>query len=107
MYNTPKQQQQTLKGIKAYRAESIEDTLARMISNKEPIQGQITPIYTDRSEGVKPDYDIRTDKFEFLVESTNAMAMTKRATRDNIGKLQDKIDNENKNLNGGESPEVK
>lgn len=105
MYYQPRTYKQTMKGIKAYRAESIEDTIKRMMSNKEPIEGTVTAIYTDRKEGIAPDYDIRTDKFEFLVEGKDAISKTKRAQRDNIGKLKEKLEEENDKLNKKDPPE--
>lgn len=111
MYRQHKAVKGTLKGITPYRAESIEATLSRMLSNKEPIGSVREPIYTDRKEGVLPDYDIRTDKFEYLVEGKDAIAKTQRAKRDNIGKATEDLEKKNEELKTeqkkGDSSETK
>lgn len=107
MYKQIQPNNGTMKGIKAYRAETIEKTLERMRNNKEPIQSTITAIYTDRKDGVQPDFDINTDKFEFLVEGKDAISKTKRAKRDNIVDLSKKLDKENKDIQGKDSSETK
>lgn len=99
MYKKQQLPKQTMRGIKAYPAESIEKKVARVLSNKEPIKDQAPLIYTDRKDGVQPDYDIRTDKYEYLVEGHDALAKSKRAKRDNIGKAQAELDKKNQDLN--------
>lgn len=93
---------ETMKGIKAYKAESIERKIARVLSNKESIKDQAPLIYTDRKDGVQPDYDIRTDKYEYLVEGHDALAKTKRAKRDNIAAASKELDAKNKDLKDGQ-----
>lgn len=90
MYRKFRQPQQTLKGIKPYPGESIEKKVARVLSNKEAIKDNAPLIYTDRKDGVLPDYDIRTDKYEYLVEGHDALAKSKRARRDTLPKTETK-----------------
>lgn len=103
MYRKIKPTSSKLKGVKAYKGESIEKKVFRMMTNGEPIKDGAPLTYTDRADGVQPDYDIRTDKFEYLVEGHNALAKTKRAKRDNIGKAMDSLDKQNQELNKGEA----
>ena len=50
--------------------------------NKEPISDGAPIIYTDRKDGVKPEYDIRTDRFELAVEAMNGLHKTHLAKRE-------------------------
>lgn len=51
--------------------ESIEEMLRRLTANKEPIPENVPPIFTPKSEGVIPDYDIRADRFDTAYEATD------------------------------------
>ena len=49
------------------QGESIEQKIERITTNKEPISDTTQMIYTERNQGVLPDYDIRTDRFEIAI----------------------------------------
>ena len=57
----------------------------RLLVNKEPIKDSAPPIYTKRGQGVLPEYDIRNDKFDSLIEATNIITKGKIAQRDKEG----------------------
>lgn len=59
-------------------AEPIEDKVARIVENNEPITDGAPLVYTKRSEGVKPEYDIRTDKWEVAQEKMEKVTEAKR-----------------------------
>lgn len=75
-----------IKGVDLYEGEDIETKIERIIDNKEPIE-QISPIiYTERKDGVLPQYDIRTDRFEVAqtaMDKVSKMRITKRMERIN------------------------
>lgn len=75
-----------MQGVDIYEGEDIETKVARVIDNKEPIE-QISPIiYTERKDGVLPQYDIRTDRFEVAqtaMDKVSKMRITKRMERIN------------------------
>lgn len=75
-----------IKGVDLYEGEDIETKVARVVDNKEPIE-QISPIiYTERKDGVLPQYDIRTDRFEVAqtaMDKVSKMRITKRMERIN------------------------
>lgn len=52
-----------------YSAESQIQKLRRIVENKEPIKDEAPTIYTPKSKGVMPEYDIRTDRFEVAREA--------------------------------------
>lgn len=106
MYRQQRLQKSTLKGIIPYKGESIEKKVARVLSNKEAIKDQAPLIYTDRKDGVQPDYDIRTDKYEYLVEGHNALANSKRAKRDTLPVTEKKIENPGSPESGAQSTQT-
>lgn len=58
----------------SYEAESIERELERKLNNNEPIEGDRPMIYSERKDGVIPEYDIRTDKHEVAVMGMDYVA---------------------------------
>lgn len=65
-----------------YTGETIEQKIRRIVNNKEPITDGAPIIYTDRKEGVKPQYDIRTDRWEIAVEATDMVTKSHTAKRE-------------------------
>lgn len=75
----------TSKGIRvnvSYEAEPNEITLRRAMSSNEPIATTAPIIYTERKDGVSPEYDIRTDRFEIAQELTTIAAKKDFARRE-------------------------
>lgn len=66
----------------AYVGETIEDKVRRITNNKEPISDGAPQIYSERKDGVLPDYDIRTDRWEKAVEATDKISKSHKAKRD-------------------------
>jgi hypothetical protein len=68
--------------------ETIETKVARIVQNKEPITDGAPMIYTEKEQGVLPEYDIRTDKWEIaqnamdVVHATN-IAKSKQLSKEN------------------------
>ena len=59
-------------------AEPIEIKVARIVENNEPITDGAPLVYTKRSDGVKPEYDIRTDKWDIAQENMRKVAESKK-----------------------------
>lgn len=49
--------------------ERIEDKIARLFEENQPINDGAPLIYTERKDGVLPAYDIRTDRFAIAQEA--------------------------------------
>ena len=77
----------TLNVNTSYDGERIEQKISRIITNKEPITDKAPLIYTQRKDGVQPDYDIRTDKWEHAVTAADFISKTMIAKRDNKPEL--------------------
>lgn len=55
--------------------QSIEQKMRVIVQTKEPIKCTTPKIYQDKSEGVAPECDIRTDRFDIAVEAMNKVAV--------------------------------
>ena len=65
----------------------IEKQIANAMSVQEPIDNSSPIQFTKRSDGVLPDFDIRTDKWEIAQKAMTAVADKVRQNR--ISKMQD------------------
>lgn len=64
------------------KGEPLEAKIRRMLQNKEPV-GDTTPlIYSEREDGVQPDYNPRTDKWEYAVDATTKLDASNKARRE-------------------------
>ena len=52
--------------IDTYEGELIEDKVKRLTENKEPIKDSAPLVYTKKADGVLPQYNIRTDKWDLV-----------------------------------------
>lgn len=50
--------------VETFEGESIEEKVAKLIENNEPITDGAPIIYTEKKDGVLPQYNIRTDKWD-------------------------------------------
>lgn len=75
---------------------SIEEKIRVALQDNTPIDGGSPLIYTKRADGVRPEYDIRTDRFDIAIEQADKLANAKLLARQKV------IENE-KNSFGDES----
>lgn len=61
--------------------EYLEQFLRKQIDSKEPIQATAKINYTERKDGVLPQYDIRTDRFEYAMRAMDKVHATEAAKR--------------------------
>lgn len=67
--------------------ESIEKKIDRMTQTQEPI-GETAPIvYTTKTEGIIPAYDIRTDKWE-IAQDAMSKVNNKRSEISKLGGME-------------------
>ena len=72
----------TLSVNTSYIGETIEEKVDRIINNKEPIKDGAPLIYTERKDGVLPDYNIRTDRFDVAIDAMDRVSKDKIAKRE-------------------------
>ena len=83
---------------KGSEGETIETKVARIVQNKEPITDGAPMIYTEKEQGVLPEYDIRTDKWEIAQNAMDVVHAT------NIAKYRDwETDRKSTRLNSSHS----
>ena len=70
--------------------ETIETKIERIVTEKSPITDGCEIIYTDRKDGVQPEYDIRTDRFEVALDAQTAIQKSAAAKRANYLENRDK-----------------
>jgi hypothetical protein len=61
-----------------YEGETIEKKCARMIENNEPITDGAPSVFTKRADGVRPEFNIRTDKWDIAQESMGKVSEAKK-----------------------------
>lgn len=75
----------------SYEAETIEEQMEKLTTMKQPIEATSPIIYTERKEGVKPEYDIRTDRWEIAQEAMDHVNKTAIAKREFVQKDEKEI----------------
>lgn len=71
----------------SYEAEPLEVKLRKATEEKKPIEAVAPMIYTEKSKGVIPEHDIRTDRFEIAqaaIEKLNSVKFAETAKTDPI-----------------------
>ena len=82
MYKTPKFGQTVIRKSKVTEGETIETKVERIVQNKEPIKDGAPLIFQERTEGVQPAYNIRTDRMEIALDAMDKHSMAKIAERE-------------------------
>lgn len=82
MYRPPVMPKTSIDHNKSYEGETIETKVKRITTNKEPIKDGAPLVYTDRTEGVQPAYNVRTDRFDVAAEAMDKVTKSKLAARE-------------------------
>lgn len=85
MYFKKQKTRSSLKVNQSIEGEPIHEKVRRIMHNNEPITDTAPVVYTQRKDGVLPEYDIRTDRFDVALEMTELMA------KDNLAKREERI----------------
>ena len=64
-----------------FEAESLEDKVRRVTETNEPVEAISPMIYTERKDGVKPEYNIRADKWDIAQSAMDTIAVGIRQKR--------------------------
>lgn len=68
----------------SYEGETLEQKIERIVENNEPITDGAPIIYTDRKEGVLPEYNIRTDRWDVAQNAMDYVSASMIAKRDDF-----------------------
>lgn len=107
MYKRIKPKSTFINVNKSFTGETIETKINRIVNNKEPIKDNAPINYTARKDGVMPQYDIRTDRFELAVDAMDYVTkshLAKREAADKARMGKDAIEGIKKE--GGETPSI-
>lgn len=85
MYKKQQIQKTTISLNQSYVGETIEQKIRRIVNNKEPITDGAPLVYTERKDGVQPEYDVRTDRWNVALDAMDKVAMAQVAKRQTIG----------------------
>ena len=61
--------------------QSLEEFLRKAMAGKEPIQATAKITYNDRKDGVLPQHDIRTDRWDLAMMQTDKIHASEAARR--------------------------
>lgn len=86
MYNKIKAPKSNMIVNTSYIGEALELKIERIMTTNEPISDTAPLIYTERKEGVQPQYDIRTDRWDIAIDAMDTVAKTHKAKREQRGK---------------------
>lgn len=84
--------------------ETIEITVQKMLNQKTPITGGEGMFFTERKDGVPPDTDIRSDRFDYALDATDKIASSKAAKREERQKIRDKKPEATDRTEPGQTP---
>lgn len=75
--------------IESFEGESIEIKVAKLIENNEPITDGAPIIFTEKKDGVLPQYDIRTDKWQIAQSAMDLANASKIAKSKGLKKPEE------------------
>lgn len=81
MYKSRRPSKTSIKYNESYKGETIEQKVRRVVNNKEPITDGAPLVYTERKDGVLPQYDIRSDKWEVALDAMDKVQQAQMAKR--------------------------
>ena len=97
----PKYQKSTINSVPTWEGEPIELKVERILTNKEPITDGAPIIYTDKKNGVRPEMDIRTDRWEIAAGAMDVVHKNKAAKSEKKAEVPNTSEKKN---SSGEPP---
>nr|WAE43519.1 MAG: hypothetical protein [Microviridae sp.] len=82
MYNIRIPEKGSLQCNDSVEGETIEAKVRRIMESGEPITDGAPPIYTERKQGIHPETNIRTDRFDWALEATDLITKQKKTKRE-------------------------
>lgn len=60
--------------VETYQGECIEKKVQRIMNENEPIEDGAPIIFQERGDGVKPEFNIRTDRWEVAIDAMDKVS---------------------------------
>ena len=89
-----------------FEGETIEREIERLTTEKTPIESVSPQIFTEAKDGVLPECDIRTDRWDIAMEAMDSVAASYRAKRENYQQQRETGDGSNDLSPRGESTQA-
>lgn len=71
-----------LKTTKSFVGQSLEEKVNKVISSGAPVEAVSPMVYTERKDGVRPEMNIRTDKWAIAQDAMSTIAKGIRGKRE-------------------------
>lgn len=78
-----------MKSVDCFEGETIEEKVNRVVNNNEPITDGAPIIFTEKKDGVLPEYNIRTDRWDVALTAMEKMDMARKAKKEQGVKPED------------------
>ena len=78
-----------IQSVEIQEGETIEEKVRRIVNNNEPITDGAPIIFTEKKDGVLPEYNIRTDRWDIALDAMNKMEMARKARKETEVKPED------------------
>lgn len=75
--------------VESFEGEQIEEKIRRIVNNNEPITDGAPIIFTEKKDGVLPEYNIRTDRWDIALDAMNKIDMARKAKKETEVKPED------------------
>ena len=79
MKRTKRTHKATFGFLTTFEGESIETKVRRVVENKEPITDGAPIVFTEKKDGVLPQFNIRTDKWEIALDAMDKVQASRIA----------------------------
>ena len=86
--------------VETFEGESIEEKVSKLIENNEPITDGAPILYTEKKDGVLPQYDVRTDKWDIAQSAMDLANASKIAKSKGMKKPEEPQKNIEAQKNG-------
>lgn len=99
MYKVPRFKSSSITLKATERGDLLQTKIKRLLENKENLD-EAPLIYTEKKDGVQPQYNIRTDKWEIAIDAMDKVNQIRTAKSENrragkIVEMNPNGDNEN------------
>ena len=89
MYKQNKIRETSINVNTSFEGETLEEKIERIVNNREPIKDGAPLLYTERKEGVRPEHDIRSDRWDIAIDMSDKVSKDVTAKRTKMEVIKD------------------
>lgn len=79
---------------KSKEGQTMEQRMSKLMEQEEPIKDKAPLIWTPKDEGVRPEFNIRTDRYDLAQEAMDMVSRSEKAKRAQMLKDDDVLPKE-------------